>query len=180
MLTPWKKSYDQPRQHIKKQRHSFVSKDPASQGYGFSSGHIWTWELDYKESWVPKNWSFCTVVLEKTLESPLDCNEIQSVHPKVNQFWILIERTDTETEAPLLGSPDAKSQFIRNDPDVGKDWSQEKKEATEDEMIEWYLWLNGHEFEQTLGDDEGQGCSPWSHKGLGITEQLIKKTRNYR
>ena len=94
MLTPWKESYDQPRQHIKKQRHHFVNKGPSSQSYGFSSGHLWIWELDYKESWVPKNWFFWTVVMEKTLESPLDCKEIQPVHPEGNQSWIFIGRTD--------------------------------------------------------------------------------------
>ena len=98
MLTPWKESYDQTRQHIKKQRHYFVIKGPSSQGYGFSSGHVWVWELDYKESWVPKNWYLLTLVLEKTLESPLDCKEIQPVHPKGNQSWIFIGRTDAEAE----------------------------------------------------------------------------------
>ena len=102
MLAPWKKSYDQPRQLIKKQRHYFANKGPSSQGYGFSSSHEWTWELDYKESWVPKNWCFWTVVLEKILESPLDIKEIQPVHPKGDQFWIFIGRTDVEAEAPIL------------------------------------------------------------------------------
>ena len=102
MLTPWKESYDQPRQHIKKQRHYFVNKGPSSQGYGFSSSHVWMWELDNKEGWVPKNWCFWTVVLEKTLESPLDCKEIQPVHPKGNQSWIFIGRTDAEAETPIL------------------------------------------------------------------------------
>ena len=92
MLTPWQKSYDQPRQHIKKQRHYFADKDPSSQGYVFSSGHIWMWELHYKESWTPKNWCFWTMVLEKTLESPLDCKENQSVHPKGDQSWVFIGR----------------------------------------------------------------------------------------
>ena len=102
MFTPWKKSYDQPRQHIKKQRHYSVNKGPSSQGYGFSSGHVWIWEFDYKESWVLKNWCFWTVVLEKTLESPLDCKEIQPVHPKGNQSWIFTGRTDVEGETPVL------------------------------------------------------------------------------
>ena len=102
-------SYDQPRQHIKKQRHSFSNKGPSSQGYGFSSGHVWMWELDCEESWAPKNWYFCTVVLEKTLESPLDCKEIQPVHPKGDQSWVLIGRTDVEAEAPVLLPPHAKS-----------------------------------------------------------------------
>ena len=102
MLTPWKKSYDQPRQHIQKQRHYFANKGPSSQGYGFSSGHIWMWELVCEESWAPKNWCFWTVVLEKTLESPLDCKEIQTVHLKGNQPWIFIGRTDAEAETPIL------------------------------------------------------------------------------
>ena len=103
MLTPWKKSYDQPRQHIKKQRHYFVNKGLSSQGYGFTSSHVWIWELDYKESWAPKNWCFWTVVLEKTLESPLDCKEIQPVHRKGDQSWVFIGRTDVEAETPTLG-----------------------------------------------------------------------------
>ena len=100
MLTPWKESYDQPRQHIEKQRHYFVNKGPSSQGYGFPSSRVWMWELDYKESWAPKNWCFWIVVLEKTLESPLDCKEIQPVHPKGDQSWIFIGRTDAEAETP--------------------------------------------------------------------------------
>ena len=103
MLTPWKESYDQPRQHIEKQRHHFVNKGLSSQGCGFSSSHVWMWELDYKESWVLKNWCFWTVVLEKTLESPLDCKEIQPVHPKGDQSWVFIGRTDVEAETPVLG-----------------------------------------------------------------------------
>ena len=103
MLVPWKKSYDQPRQHIKKQRHYFASKGPFSQSYGFSNSHVWMWELDYKESWAPKNWCFWTVVLEKTLESPLDCKEIQPVHSKGNQSWVFIGRTDAEAETPIFG-----------------------------------------------------------------------------
>ena len=100
------------RQHIKKQRHYFVNKDPSSQSYGFSSGHVWMWELDYKESWAPKNWCFWTVVLEKTLENPLDCKEIQQVHPKGNQSWIFIGRTDVEAEIPIIWLPDAKNWLI--------------------------------------------------------------------
>ena len=101
-LASWKESYDQPRQHIKKQRHCFANKSLTSQSYGFSNSHVWIWELDYKESWAPKNWSFWTVVLEKTLESPLDCKEIQLVHPKGNQFWMFIGRTDAKREIPIL------------------------------------------------------------------------------
>ena len=102
MLTPWKESYDQPRQHIEKQRHYFVNKGPSSQSYCFSTSHVWMWELDYKESWALKNWCFWTVVLEKPLESPLDCKEIQPVHPRGNQSWIFIGRTDAEAETPIL------------------------------------------------------------------------------
>ena len=112
MLIPWKESYDQPRQHIKKQRHYFANKGPSSQGYGFSSSHIWIWELDYKETWAPKNCCFWTVVLEKTLESLLDCKEIQLVLPKGNQSWIFIEKTDAEAETPILWPPDAKNWLI--------------------------------------------------------------------
>ena len=120
MLAPWKKSYDQPRQHIKKQRHYFTDKILYSQGYGFSSSHVWMWELDYKESWALKNCCFWTVVLEKTLKSPLDCKEIQPAHPKGNQSWIFIGRTDTEVETPILWPPDAKNWLIWKDPDLGK------------------------------------------------------------
>ena len=135
MLTPWKESYDQPRQHIKKQRHYFANKGPSSKGYGFSSGHVWTWELDYKESWAQKNWCFWTVVLKKTLESPLDCKEIQPVHPKGDQSWVFIGRTDVEAETPIFWPPDVKNWLIGKDPDVGKDWGQEEKGMTEDEMV---------------------------------------------
>ena len=126
-LALWKKSYDQPRQHIKKQRHYFAYKGPSSQSYGFSSSHVWMWELDYKESWVPKNGCFWTVVLEKTVESPLDSKEIQPVHPKVNQSWIFIERSDAEAESPILWPPNAKNWLIGKDPDAGKDWRQRRK-----------------------------------------------------
>ena len=166
MLAPWKKSYDKPRQHIKKQRHYFANKGPSSQSYGFSSSHVWMWELEHKEGWALKNWCFWTVVLEKTLESPLDCKEIQPVNPKGNQFWIFIART--ETEAPVLWLPDVKSRLIGKDPNAEKDWRQEEKGTTEDKMIGWHHWLNGHEFEQTAGDSEEQGslacCSPWGLK----------------
>ena len=135
MLTPWKESYDQPRQHIKKLRHYFANKGLSSQVYGFSSGHVWMWELDYKESWVQKNWCFWNVVLEKTLESPSDCKEIQPVHPKGDQSWVFIGRTD-EAETPILWPPDAKSWVTGKDPDAGRDWGQEQKETTEDEMVD--------------------------------------------
>ena len=145
---PLEKSYDQPRQHIKKQRHYFANKGLSSQGYGFSSSHICMWELDYKESWVLKNWCFWTVVLQKTLESPLDCKEIQPVHPKGDQFWIFIGRTDIEAETPILWPPDVKRVLIWKDPDAGKDWRWEKG-TTENEMVglnERFVHhqLNGH------------------------------------
>ena len=146
MLPPWKESYDQPRQYITKLRHYFANKGPFNQGYGFSSGHVWMWELDYKESWAPKNWCFWTVMLEKTHESPLDCKEIQPAHPKGDQSWVFIGRTDVEAETPVLWPPDAKSWLIREDPDVGKDWGQEEKGTLEDKMVGWHHQLNGHEF----------------------------------
>ena len=118
----------------------------SSQSYGFSSSHVWMWELDHKESWAPKNWCFWTVVLEKTLESPLDCKEIKPVNPKGNQSWIFIGRTDTEAESSILWPPDEKSRLFGKDPDAGKDWGQEEKGMTDDEMVGWHYWLNGHEF----------------------------------
>ena len=136
-----------PRQHIKKQRHYFPDKGPSSQSYGFSSSHVWMWELDYKESWAPKNWCFRTVVLEKTWEFPLDCKEIQPVHSKGNQFWIFIGRTDAEAETLILWPPDTKNWFIWKDPDAGKDWRQKEKWTTEDDIVGWHHRLSGHEFE---------------------------------
>ena len=118
-----------------------------NQSYGFSSTHVWMWELDYKESWTLKNWCFWTVVLETTLESPLDCKEIQPVHPKGDQSWIFIGRTDAESEAPKLWSPDVNNWLIGKHPDAGKDWEQEEKGTTEDEMVVWHHQLNGHESE---------------------------------
>ena len=120
MLAPWKESYDQLRQHIKKQKHYFVNKGPSSQGYGFSSSHVWMWELDYREIWASKNWCFWTVVLEKTLESPLDCKEIQPVHPKGGQSWVFIGRTDVEAEDPIFWPPDVKNWLTAKDPDLGE------------------------------------------------------------
>ena len=161
---------------LKKQRHFITNKGPSSQSYGFSSSHVWMWELDRKESWALKNWCFWTVVLEKTLESPLDSKEIQPVHPKGNQSWIVIGRTDAEVETPILWPPDVKNWLIGKDPDAGKDWRQEKKGMIEDKMVGWYHWLNGHEFEQALGVGDGQGglacCSPWGGKEWDTTERL--------
>ena len=181
MLTPWKESYDQPRQHIKKQRHYFANKGSSSQGYGFSSGHVWIWELDYKESWALKNWCFWTVVLEKTLESPLDCKEIQPVHPKGDQSWVFTGRTDVEAETPILWPPDAKSWLIWKDPDAGKDWRQEEKGTTKDEMVGWHHQLDRHGFGWTPGVGDGQGglvcCGSWGRKESDTTEQLNWTTR---
>ena len=142
----------------------------------FSSSHVWMWKLDYKESWVLKNWYFWTVVLEKTLESPLDCKEIQLVNSKGNQSWIFIGRTDAEAEAPILWPPDVKIWLIRKDSDAGKNWRQKEKGRTEDEMLGWHYWLNGLEFGWTPGVVDGQGdlacCSPWGRKDSDTTEQL--------
>ena len=162
-----------PRQHFKKQRCHFCQQRSYNPSHGFSSSHVWMWELDHKESWAPKNWCFWTVVLEKTLESPLDCKEIQPVHPKGNKSWIFIGRNDAEAEAPILWPPDAKNWLIGKDPEAGRDWRQEDKEMTEDEMVGWHHWLNGHESEQAPEDGEGQGslagCSSWGHKELDTT-----------
>ena len=143
-LAPWKKSHGKPRQHVKRQRHYFANKGPSIQSYGFSSGHVWMWELDYKERRAPKNWCFWTVVLENTLESPVDCKEIQSVHPKGNQFWIFIGRTDAEAETPILWPPDTKNGLFGKDPEAGKDLRREEKGRTEDETVGWHHRLNGH------------------------------------
>ena len=137
MLAPWKKGYDQPRQHIKKQRYYFANKGPSSQSYGFSSSHVWMWELDYKESWAPKNCCFWIMVLEKTLESLLDNKEVQPVHPKGDQSWIFIVRADAEVDTPILWPPDGKNWFIWKDPDIGKDRRLEEKGTTE------MRWLDG-------------------------------------
>ena len=134
----------------------------------FSCSQVLMWDLDYKESWMSKTWCFWTVVLQKTLESPLDSEEIKPVNPKRNQRWIFIGRTDVEAETPILWPTDAKSQLIGNDPDAGKGWMQEDKGMTEDEMVGWHHWFNEHEFEQTPGDSEVQGslvcCSAWGLK----------------
>ena len=145
MLVPWKKSYDQPRQHIKKQRHYFANKGLSCQSYCFSMSHVWMWKLDCKNSWAPKNWCFWTVVLEETLESPLDCKEIQPVHSKGNQAWILIGRTDAEAETPIFWPPDAKNWLTRKDIAAGKDWRQKEKGKTENEIVGWHHRLDKHE-----------------------------------
>ena len=141
--------------HIKS-RDMTADKGLQSQSYVFSSSQVRMWELDHKEGWAPKNWCFWTVVLEKTLESPLDCKEIKPVNSIGNQSWLFIGRTDAEAETPIPWPPDVKSSLIGKDPNAGKDWGQEEKRATEDEMVGWHHQLNGHEFEQTPGDIEGQ------------------------
>ena len=146
---------------LKKQRHYFANNGPSSQGYGFSSGHVWMWELDYKESWAQKNWCLWIVVLEKTLESPLDGKEIQPVHPKGNQSWIFFERTDAEAEAPIFWPPDSKNQLIGKDPDAGKDWKEEEKGTKEDKMVGWHHRHNGHGFVWTPVVGDGQGDLAW-------------------
>ena len=162
--------------NILKQRRYFANKGLYSQSYGFSSSHVWMWELDHKESWAPKSWCFWTVVLEKTLESPLDCKEIQPLNPKGNQSWILIGMTDAEVEATILGPPDVKNWLIEKDPDAGNDWRREEKGTTEDEIVVWYHQLSGHEFELAPGVGDGQGslafCSPRGCNESDRTEWL--------
>ena len=158
------------------QRHHFANKSPCSQGYGFSSSHVQIWELDHKEGWALKKWCFRTVVLEKTLESPLACKEIKPVNPKENQPWIFVGKTDAEAEVPIIWPPDVKSQLIGKFSDAGKDWGQEEKGTTEDEMVGWHHQLNGYEFEQAPGDSRGERnptCySPWGHKEPDTTQWL--------
>ena len=145
-LAPWKKSYDQTRQHIKKQRHYFTNKGPSSQSYGFSSNHVWMWEWTIKKA---EHWRIDAFELWcwRRLESPLECKEIQPVHPRGNQSWIFIRRTDAEAVTPMLWPPDAKNWLIAKDPDAGKDGSQEEKGSIEEEMVGWHHRLNEHEFE---------------------------------
>ena len=180
MLAPWKKSSDKPREHIQKQRRHFAKKSLYTPRYGISSSHLWMWELYYKEGWAPKNWGFWTVMLEKILESPLDSKEIKPVNPKGNQPWIYIGRTDAE--APKLWLPDVKSWLIGKEDDAGKDWRQEKKGTTEDELVGWQHRFSGNEFEQTPEDSDGQEgllcCSPWGPKESDMTEQLNNENKS--
>ena len=158
------------------QRHYFANKCPSSQSYGFSCVRVWVWKLDYEESWALKNWCFWTVVLEKTLESPLDRKEIQQVHSEGDQPWDFFGRNDAKAETPVLWPPHAKSWLIGKDFDAGRDWGQEKKETTEDEMAGWHHGLDGHESEWTPGVGDGQGglacCDSWGHKQSDTTEWL--------
>ena len=175
-LTPWKESYDQPRQCIQKQRDYFANKGLSSQGYGFSSSHVWMWESDCEEGWVLKNWCLWTVVLEKTLESPLDYKEVQPVHPKGYQSWVFTGSTDVGAETPVLWPPHVKSWLIGKDHKAGKDWGQEVKGTTEDELVGWHHRLNRHGFGWTLGFGDGQGglacCSSWGCKESDMTQRL--------
>ena len=143
--------------------------------------HVWMWELDCEGGWAPKNWYFWTVVLEETLESPLNCKEIKPVNPQGNRSWIFIGRTDAET--PTLWPPDSKNQLIRKNFDAGKEWRQEEKGMAEDEMVRWHHRLDGHGFGQTPGNGEGQGslacCSPWGCKESDMTERLNKSNMSY-
>ena len=161
---------------ILKNRRYFVNKDPSSQGYGFSGSHVWMWVLDYKESWALKNWCFWTVVLKMTLESPLDYKEIQPVHPKGDQSWVFIGKTDAEAENPIIWPPNVMSWLIWKYPDAGRDWGQEEKATTDDEMVGWHHRLNGHGFGWTLVAGDGQGglacCGSWGHKESDTTEWL--------
>ena len=170
MLAPWKENYDKARKYIKKQRNHFANKDLYSWVYDFSSSHVWIWEVDHKEDGVLKNWYFRTMLVEKTLESPLDNREIKPVNPNGNQPWIFTGNTDAEAEALILWPPDKESQQFGKDSDSVKDWRQG---MTENDMVVWHDWLNGHKFEGTPGDNEGQGspvcCSPWGRKELDTT-----------
>ena len=161
---------------IFKSRDYISNKGPSSKGYGFSRGHVWMWELDCEESWAPKNCCFWTVVLEKTLESPLDCKEIQPVHSEGDQSWVFFGRNDAKAETPVLWPPHATSWLIGQDSDAGRSWGQEEKGTTEDEMAGWHHWLNGHESEWTPGVGNGQGglacCDSWGRKELDTTEWL--------
>ena len=151
--------------------------------YVFFSSHIWLWELDYKESWALKNWCFWTVVLEKTFESPLDGKDIHPVHPKGDQSWVFIGRTDVEAKTPILWPPYVKSWLTGKDPDAGNDWGQKEKGMIEDEMVGWHHQFNGYGFGWTLGFGDGQGglvcCSPWDHKESDVTEQLNGAELNF-
>jgi len=151
-------------------------KGLSSQRNGFSSSHVWMWELNYKETLALTNWCFWTVMLENTLESPLDSREIKPVNPKGNQSWIFIGRNDAEAVTTILWPPDVKNWLTGKDSDAGKDWRQEEKGTTEDEMVGWHHQLDGREFEQALGVGDGQGslvcCSPWGHKESYTTKRL--------
>ena len=180
-------TYDQPRQHIKKQRHYFANNTPSNQSYGFSSSHVWMWELEYKKSWAPKNWCFWTVVLEKTLESPLDCKEIQAVHLKGDQSWVFIGRTDIEAESPILWPPDEKSWLIGKDPDAGKDWRQEEKgmtgwDGSMASLTQWtWVWVSSGSWWWTgrPGGLQSMGSQRDATERLNWTELNLEKIKRF-
>ena len=176
MLAPWKESYDKPRQHIKKLGHYFADKGPYSQSYGFSSSYI---QVRTGPQRRLRDEKFLNCGAGEDSASPLDCKEIKPVNPNGNQPWIFTGRTYAEAEVPILWPPNVKSWLIRKDPDTGKDWGQKERRVTEDETVGWHHWLNGHEFEQTLGDGEGQGSlawgSSWGRKELDTTYRLNNK-----
>ena len=170
----WRKAMTNLDSILKSRDITLSTKVHLLKGTVFSSSHVWMWELDYKESWMLKNWCFWTVVLEKTLESPLDCKEIQPVHPKGDQSWIIIGRADAEGDAPILWPPDGKNWFIWQDPDAGKDWRQEKDDWGWDGwMVSLTCWTW---VEQASGVGDGRGilacCSPWGHKESDMTKRL--------
>ena len=169
---------------MEKQRHYFANKGPSSQGYGFSSGHVWMWELDCEESWALKNWCFWSVVLEQTLESHLDCKEIQPVHSEGAQPWVFFGRNDAKAETPVLWPPHAKSWLIGKDSDAGRDWGQDEKGMTEDEMAGWHHWLDGPESLWTPGVGDGQGalacCDSWGRKESDTTKRLNWTELNWK
>ena len=171
MLAPWKKNYG--KLSALKKRHYFANKSQYSQSYGFSSSYVWMWALDHKEGWAPKNWCFWTVVLEKTLESPLDCKESQPVPPKGDQSWVFIGRTDVEAETLILWPPDVKNWLTGKDPDAGKEWGQEEKGMTEDETVGWHHWLNGHGFEQAW--EMVKDREAWRAAVHGVTKSETKQ-----
>ena len=168
------------RQHITKQRHHFADKGLYGQSYGFSSSHVWMWELDNKEGWAPKNWCFQIVVLEKTPEGPLDSKEIKPVKPKGNQCWIFIGRAEDEAEVSILWAPAVKSRLIGKDLDAGKDWGQKEKRETEDEMVRWHHRFNGHGLRQTSGD--GERRKPGVLQSVGsqrVRHDMVSKQQQY-
>ena len=175
-----KKVNDQPRQHIKKQRHYFTDKGPSSQSYVFPSSHVWMWELDHKESWKLNNWSLWTVVLEKTLESPLDCKEIKLVNPKGNQSWIFIRRTNAKLKLQYFGHLIQRTDSLDKTLMLGKIEGRKRRGRQEDEMAGWHHWFDGHESDQVPGVGNGPGslvcCSPRGHEVSDTTTEQLNWT----